>query len=648
MSKVLGIDLGTTNSCMSIMDGGDPVVLENSEGKRTTPSVVAFTKSGERLVGDAAKRQAVTNAKNTIFSVKRFMGRKFDEVGEEVKRVPYSVVKADNGDCAIEVEVNGENKKFSPPEISAMILSKLKSDAENKLGEKIAQAVITVPAYYNDTQRQATKDAGAIAGLEVLRIINEPTAASLAYGLDKKSDEKIAVYDLGGGTFDISILEIGDGVFEVKATNGDTHLGGDDWDNAIMDYVLDDFKAANGMDLRSQPDALQRIKEEAEKAKIALSSAQQFDLKLPFITADATGPKHIDITLTRSKMEQICESLFERTRIPTEACIKDAELSASEIDQMVLVGGMTRMPKVVETAEAFIGKKPNQGVNPDEVVAIGAAVQGGVLKGDVNDVLLLDVTPLSLGIETLGGVFTRLIERNTTIPTKKSEIFSTAADNQPSVEIHVLQGERQMATDNKTIGRFNLSDIPPAPRGGPQIEVTFDIDANGILDVSAKDLGTGKEQKIKIEASSGLSKEDIERMANEAEQHAEEDKKRREDIETRNQADNTVYQIEKMLNENADKIPAPVKEKVEPAVKALKDALEGQDSADIKTKFEALQQISQELYQAMAQQSQDQPGGAPGADTPGQDSADAGNTQSDNSGSDDDVIDAEVVDDKKN
>ncbi len=644
MSKVLGIDLGTTNSCMSIMEGGDPVVLENSEGKRTTPSVVAFTKSGERLVGDAAKRQAVTNAKNTIFSVKRFMGRKFDEVGEEVKRVPYAVVKADNGDCAIEVDVNGESKKYSPPEISAMILSKLKSDAENKLGEKITQAVITVPAYYNDTQRQATKDAGAIAGLEVLRIINEPTAASLAYGLDKKSDEKIAVYDLGGGTFDISILEIGDGVFEVKATNGDTHLGGDDWDNAIMDYVLDDFKTANGMDLRSQPDALQRIKEEAEKSKIALSSAQQYDLKLPFITADATGPKHIDMTLSRSKMEQICESLFERTRIPTEACIKDAELSASEIDQMVLVGGMTRMPRVVETAEAFIGKKPNQGVNPDEVVAIGAAVQGGVLKGDVNDVLLLDVTPLSLGIETLGGVFTKLIERNTTIPTKKSEIFSTAADNQPSVDIHVLQGERQMSADNKTIGRFNLSDIPPAPRGGPQIEVTFDIDANGILDVSAKDLGTGKEQKIKIEASSGLSKEDIERMANEAEQHADEDKKRREDIETRNQADSTVYQIEKMLKDNADKIPAPVKEKVEPAVKALKDALEGQDSADIKTKFEALQQISQELYQAMAQQAQDQPADAPDAEGPGQD---AGSTKSEDSGSDDDVIDAEVVDDKK-
>ena len=641
MAKVLGIDLGTTNSCMAVMDGGDPVVLENSEGKRTTPSVVAFTKSGERLVGDAAKRQAVTNSRNTIFSVKRFMGRKFDEVAEELKRIPYAVVKADNGDCAIEVETGGERKKYSPQEISAMILSKLKADAENRLGEKITQAVITVPAYFNDSQRQATKDAGAIAGLEVLRIINEPTAASLAYGLDKKADEKIAVYDLGGGTFDISILEIGDGVFEVSATNGDTHLGGDDWDNALMDYILDDFKASNGMDLRGQPDALQRIKEEAEKAKIALSSSQTYDIKLPFITADASGPKHIDMTLSRSKMEQICDDLFERTKIPTKACVDDAGLSAGDIDQMVLVGGMTRMPKVVETAQSLIGKKPNQGVNPDEVVAVGAAVQGGVLKGDVNNVLLLDVTPLSLGIETLGNITTKLIERNTTIPTRKSETFSTASDNQPSVEIHVLQGERQFARDNKTIGRFNLSDIPPAPRGTPQIEVTFDIDANGILNVSAKDLGTGKEQKITIEASSGLSKEDIERMARDAEENAEQDKKRREEVETRNQADNTAYQIEKLLKDNADKIPAPIKEKVEPALQALKDALGGQDIEAVKAKLQSLQEVAQEIYQAMAQQQ------APGTDPAAESQASDGGSSQKPSDDDDSVIDAEVVDDNK-
>src|ERR1700719_1542589 len=486
MAKVLGIDLGTTNSCMATMEGGDPVVLENSEGARTTPSVVAFTKNGERLVGQAAKRQAVTNSQNTIFSIKRFMGRKFDEVHEEQKRVPYKIVKAANGDAHVQVEVDGQKKTFSPPEISAMILSKLKADAEAKLGEKITQAIITVPAYFNDSQRNATKDAGKIAGLEVLRIINEPTAASLAYGLDKKKDEKIAVYDLGGGTFDISVLEIGEGVFEVKATNGDTHLGGDDWDNRIMDWILDEFKREQGMDLRKQPDALQRIKEEAEKAKIALSSAQQYDINLPFITADASGPKHISLKLTRAKMEQLCDDLFERTIGPVKACLKDAGITPDQIDELVLVGGMTRMPRVVETAHTLVNKPPHQGVNPDEVVAVGAAIQAGVLKGDVKDVLLLDVTPLSLGIETLGGVFTKLIERNTTIPARKSEIFSTASDNQPGVEIHVLQGERQLSRDNKTIGKFHLTDIPPAPRGVPQVEVTFDIDANGILHVSAK------------------------------------------------------------------------------------------------------------------------------------------------------------------
>ena len=648
MAKVLGIDLGTTNSCMAVIEGGEPSVLENSEGKRTTPSVVAFTKSGERLVGEPAKRQAVTNSRNTVYSIKRFMGRKFDEVQEEIKRVPYKVVRAANGDAAVEVEVNGKPKQFSPPEISAMILAKLKTDAETRLGETITQAVITTPAYFNDSQRQATKDAGRIAGLEVLRIINEPTAASLAYGLDKKKDEKIAVYDLGGGTFDISVLDLGDGVFQVKATNGDTHLGGDDWDNRLMDWMLDEFKQQNGMDLRKQPEALQRIKEEAEKAKIALSSALQYDINLPFITADSSGPKHLSLKLTRAKMEQLCDALFERTIAPVKACLKDANLAAAKIDELVLVGGMTRMPRVVETARTLVDKPPHQGVNPDEVVAVGAAIQAGVLKGEVKDVVLLDVTPLSLGIETLGGVFTKLIERNTTIPSRKSQVFSTAADNQPGVEIHVLQGERQFSRDSKTIGRFTLDNIPPAPRGMPQIEVSFDIDANGILHVSAKDLGTGKEQKIVITASSGLSKDEIEKMRQDGELHAEEDREHKEALETRNEADGAVYRTEKLLKDNQGGISDANRGKIESVLNGVKDALKGNDSAAIKKASEKLnetwQAVSTELYRAASEKaraSQGTSGGERG--TP----PEAGEAPAGKNADDEPIIDAEVVDEEK-
>ena len=637
MSKILGIDLGTTNSCMAVMEGGQATVLENSEGARTTPSIVAFTKSGERIVGQAAKRQAVTNPRNTIFSAKRLIGRKYSELTAEDKKVPYTIVEAANGDAHIQVEVNGETKVYSPQEISAMVLGKLKADAEARLGEKITEAVITVPAYFNDAQRNATKAAGEIAGLKVRRIINEPTAAALAYGLDKKTEEeKIAVYDLGGGTFDISVLEIGDGVFEVKASDGDTHLGGDDWDNALINWILEEFKAKEGMDISRQTDALQRIKEEAEKAKIALSSTQSYDISLPFITMDATGPKHIQMTITRSKLEQLTENLLERTVTPVRNCISAAGLSASEINELVLVGGMTRMPAVQEMAKRLAGKEPHKGVNPDEVVAVGAAIQGGVLTGDVNDVLLLDVTPLTLSIETMGGIATPMIDRNTTIPVNKSQVFSTAADNQPAVDIRICQGERKMFNDNKLLGNFKLDGIQPAPRGVPQIEVT--IDANGILKVTARDKNTGKEQNISIQGSSGLSKEEIERARKDAEAHAEEDRKRAEDIETLNKADSLAHNVERQLNEMGDKAPDQLKQPITEKVNALKAAAEAKDVEKARSLTAELEKMLGELAQA-AQAAQ----AAGAAGTPHsspQDDASAGPRKAKGK-----VVDAEVVDD---
>jgi len=636
MGKVIGIDLGTTNSCVAVMEGGDPVVIANQEGSRTTPSMVAFTDKGERLVGQAAKRQAITNPENTVYAVKRLIGRKFSSKEAQYDRgiVAFKIVEASNGDAHVEVR----GRKHSPSEISAFILMKMKQTAEDYLGEKVTDAVITVPAYFDDSQRQATKDAGKIAGLNVLRIINEPTAASLAYGLDKKKDEKIAVFDLGGGTFDISILELGDGVFEVKATNGDTHLGGEDFDQRLMDFICDEFKKDQGIDLRKDRMALQRIKEAAEKAKMELSTAMETDINLPFITADAAGPKHLLMKITRAKLEALLEELIAKLEPPCRTALKDAGLSPKDIDEVILVGGMTRMPRVVQKVKEIFGKEPHKGVNPDEVVAVGAAIQAGVLAGEVKDILLLDVTPLSLGIETLGGVLTKLIEKNTTIPTRKSQIFSTAADNQPAVSIHVLQGERAMAADNKTLGRFELVGIPPAPRGMPQIEVTFDIDANGIVHVSAKDLGTGKEQSIRITASSGLSKDEIDKLVREAESHVEEDKRKRELIEARNQADALVYSIEKNIKEFGDKIDAGEKARIESAVERVKAAMGGDDVNAIRSAQDELTQASHKLAEAMYAKTAQQQAG-PQAE-PSQKEGAAGGKK------DDDVVDAEFEEGK--